>query len=251
MKIAIASHMRPEQIQNKTLSLLKKHKFNMKNVYVFVSPESLNEYKLIAKKWRFNLIKSKNSILETRNHIIQYFPNGTKIVEMDDDIEDIQTTKKNVKNKSVTNLKKLFNDSFKLIGKKGLWGLNANHNNFYAQGIDKYGLYSIVNSCLGYINDKRIKLTVAEKEDFERAILFYKLKLPIVKRTGYGIKTYYWKNKGGIQDRYGFEKRKKVQSKSANTIMKKYPGVAYKKIRKNGIVDIRYKKGGDPLKLKY
>jgi len=247
MFIAIASHQRPKQLQEKTLALLKKHKFNFNNVYVFVSPGSYQEYLPISKQWGFHLIKSKNSILTTRNHIIQYFKEGAKIVEMDDDVEDIETTLKGTPNKSVSNLKKLFTDSFKKIGSNGLWGFNANTNNFYADGKDKIGLYSIINSCCGYINRKSIKLTVSEKEDFERCVLMFKRGYPILKRSGYGIKTKYWTNKGGIQGHYGFDKRKKVQSDSANTLMKKYPEYCYTKVRPNGIVDIRFKRLKHPI----
>ena len=246
--IAIASHKRPQQLQTKTLALLKKHKFNMKDVYVFASPQSLKEYKPIAKKWGFTLAPG-GKILQARKNIISYFPNGQKIVEMDDDIEDIMTTKKGQTNKSVKNLKKLFEECFKLVSNKGLWGFNANTNNFFAQGVDKYGLYSLINSCLGYYNDKSIKLTLKEKEDFERCILFYKKGYPILKRTGYGIKTNYWTNKGGIQELYDFEKRKRVQKKAAENIMKKYPGVCFMKVRPNGLVDVRFKPRGDPLKI--
>tara|TARA_Y200000002_G_scaffold199993_1_gene165000 strand:+ start:700 stop:1521 length:822 start_codon:yes stop_codon:yes gene_type:complete len=255
MKIAIASHKRPEQIQKKTLNLLKKHKFNMKDVYVFVSTASLEEYTPISKKWGFNLILSKNTILDTRNHIIQYFNEGEKIVEMDDDVEDVETTMKGEKNTSVKNIKKLFEDSYNLIeshGKRGLWGFNANTNNFYADGKDKFGLYSIINSCCGYINDKSIQLTVSEKEDFERCAIMFKKNYPILKRCGFGIKTNYWKNKGGIQSHYDFDKRKEVQSESAVALMKKYPEYCYTRTRPNGIVDIRFKrlKYDEPKKMK-
>ena len=101
MFIAIASHQRPKQLQEKTLALLKKHKFNFSNVYIFVSPSSYDEYLPISNKWNFNLIKSKNSILDTRNHIIQYFNENDKIVEMDDDVEDIQHTLKGTPNKCI------------------------------------------------------------------------------------------------------------------------------------------------------
>lgn len=245
MKIAIASHKRPEQIQKKTLNLLKNHKFNMKDVYVFVSTSSLDEYTPISKEWGFNLVLSKNTILDTRNHIIQYFNEGEKIVEMDDDVEDIETTMKGKKNSSVKNIKKLFEDSYDLIesrGKRGLWGFNANTNNFYADGNDKFGLYSIINSCCGYINDKSIKLTVSEKEDFERCAIMFKKKYPILKRCGFGIKTNYWKNKGGIQSHYDFDRRKEVQSESAIALMTKYPEYCYTRTRPNGIVDIRFKR---------
>ena len=239
--IAIASHKRPEILQKKTLSLLKKHNIDMKKVFVFASPQSMDEYKPIAKKWGFNLAKG-GKILEARNNIIQFFKNGQNIIEMDDDIE---VTIKGKKNKSVDNLIKLFNESFFIIQDGGLFGFNANTNNFFAGGVDKIGFYSIINSTLGYVNDKRIKLTVPEKEDFERCIQYYKLGFPILKRTGYGIKTRYWKNKGGIQECYDFEKRKKVQKFSAEQIMKKYPWAARKHVRKNGLVDLRFKK--DPL----
>lgn len=245
--IAIASHKRGEILQSKTLSLLKKHKISMRKVYVFVSPESYEDYIPIKNKWKFNLIEGNNStILQTRNNIIKYFDDGQNILEMDDDVDDIEITLKGVKNKSVTDLKELINESFQIIHQGGLFGFNANTNNFFAGNKDKFGLYSIINSCLGYKNDKRINLTVAEKEDFERCILFYELNLPILKRTGYGIKTNYWKNKGGIQSHYDFKKRIDVQKQSAEQLLEKYPWAGRKQVRKNGIVDLRFNR--DPLK---
>lgn len=247
--IAIPSHMRPEQLQHKTLKLLKDHNFDFSNIYVFVSPESHDSYQPIAGKWGFNLIQSYASIFETRNHIIQYFPENACVVEMDDDIEDIMTTLKDKESSSVSDLQQLFRESFRLLpNSQGLWGFNANTNRFFTNGMDKFGLYSIINSCLGYRNDKRIALTVPEKEDFERCIQFYKLGLPILKRGGWGIKTKYWKNKGGIQAHYDFAKRKQVQQESAKMIMEKYPGVAYERKRSNGIIDIRFR-SRDPLRI--
>ena len=245
--IAIASHKRPEILQSKTLTLLKNHNISMKKVFVFVSPESYEDYLPIKNKWKFNLVNGDNStILKTRNNIIKYFDEGENILEIDDDVEEIEITLKGVKNKPVTNLKELFNESFKIIHQGGIFGFNANTNNFFAGNKDKFGLYSIINSCLGYKNDKRIKLTVAEKEDFERAIQFYELNLPILKRTGYGIKTKYWTTKGGIQSHYDFKKRIEVQKQSAEQLLEKYPWSARKQVRKNGIVDLRFYR--DPLK---
>jgi len=244
--IAIASHKRPEILQSKTLNLLKKHKMSMKKVFVFVSPESYEDYLPIKNKFKFNLVGGNNStILQTRNNIIDYFDEGENIIELDDDVDEIEITLKGLKNKPVTNLKELFNESFKIIHQGGLFGLNANTNNFFAGGIDKFGLYSIINSCLGYKNNKAIKLTVAEKEDFERVIQFYELNLPILKRTGYGIKTCYWRNKGGIQAHYDFKKRVEIQRESAEQLLQKYPWCARKQVRKNGIVDLRFYR--DPL----
>ena len=245
--IAIASHKRPEILQSKTLNLLKKHKMSMRKVYVFVSPESYQDYIPIKNKWKFNLIGGDNAtILKTRNNIIKFFDEGQNILEIDDDVEQIEITLKGKKNKPVTDLKELFNESFQIIHQGGLFGYNANTNNFFAGNKDKFGLYSIINSCLGYKNNKAIKLTVAEKEDFQRVIQFYELNLPILKRTGYGIKTCYWRNKGGIQAHYDFKKRVEIQRESAEQLLEKYPWAGRKQVRKNGIVDLRFNR--DPLK---
>lgn len=240
-KIAIASHKREDILESKTLKLLKDHKINFKKVYVFASPESIKNYKSLRDKYNFNLLLG-GTILQARNNIIQFFDEGENIIEMDDDIENIEITIKGKKNKSVGNIITLFNESFKMIKDGGLFGFNANTNNFFADGKDKYGLYSIINSTLGYKNNKLIKLTVPEKEDFERVIKFYLLKLPILKRCGYGIKTKYWKTKGGLQACYNFEKRIEVQNESANILYSRYGWAVYKRIRKNGLIDLRFRR---------
>ena len=156
--------------------------------YVFASPESHNSYKQIQKKWGFNLVKTKDNIKDARNHIIQYFKTGEKIVEMDDDIKDIVIMKPGKKNKRVRDLKKFLRENFSLLkDNKGLWGINANDNNRegLSRGKDKYGSYSIINSFCGYINNKKIKLTVPEKEDFDRSAQFVEMGIPVLKRTGF------------------------------------------------------------------
>lgn len=248
--IAIASHERQKLIQKNTLAFLHKHRIPMKQVYVFCSPKSFFSYQTIADEWGFHLIKSKNSIMATRNHIIEYFPNGKPILEMDDDIRDIVITKPPAKRKSLPSLSTFLTSSFRLLKqKKGLWGVNATDNNREesVSGKDQFGAYAIINSFCGYFNDKRIRLTVPEKEDFDRTAQFLSLGLPVLKRGGYGIRTNYWKNPGGIQAHYGFQKRLEVQSKSADLLMKKFPDKFRKQTRKNGIVDIRFIRSRKPL----
>jgi len=241
-RIAIASHRRLSMIRKKTLSYLKKHNIIPTWVYIFVSPESFLEYKIALSPLGYNIIESKNNILDTRNHIIDFFDEGQPIVEIDDDLVNIQTTLKGEKNEPIRDLDYLIRSSYDKLGQSGIWGLNSNINSFYADGKDKYGLYSIVNSFLGYYNDKRIKMEVREKEDFDRVGQAYILGLPLLKRCGFGINTRYWKNPGGIQDRYNFDHRVKVQAESASMLLKKFPDLCYARTRKNGIIDIRFRR---------
>ena len=234
MKIAIASHNRITLL-TKTLNYLKNSFIDMKDVYIFASTHSYDEY--LERFDECNIIKSKDNILDARNHIIQYFDEGEKIIEIDDDVEaliDFET------NEPVKDLYMLFHESFELCN--GLFGFTSNDNAFFSNKKDKYGLYSIVNSCCGYINDKSIVLTLREKEDFQRAILFYEKNKKILKRGRYGIKTKYWKNKGGIQDRYDFATRLKVQEECCDYLVKNYSHLGYKSVRKNGICDFKFKR---------
>lgn len=241
--IAIASHNRRELLQRHTLRLLQRHNVNMARVHVFASADSY--YDDIAKVWGFNLHKGEKcqtSITCARNDIIQYFDEGQRIVEIDDDVEDIVEFKgKHVE--PVEDLTKVITESFEKIGSNGLWGVCANANAFFASGNDQEGPRSIVNSFLGYVNDKRVVLTVPEKEDFQRVCIFYDHNLPILKRGMYGVDTRYWYNKGGIQDRYNFHTRKVRQRESAEELMRMYPGMFSMQLRRNGITDIRFLPG--------
>ena len=238
MKIAIPSHNRVNILKAKTYKLLLERGFDENDIFIFT--DNFDEYKDEFK----NVILSKDSITEKRNHIIEYFDEGEQIVEMDDDIDDIQTTKSGEDNKSVMNLKEFYEENFKMLFAGGMWGINSTHNNFFATGEDKYGLQlvSICATLCGYINDKRIKMTLKEKEDFERVLLYYQMKKPILKRCGYGIKTNYWSGKGGIASDYDFEERINIQKESADYLLEKYPEYVYQKERKNGIVDIKFRR---------
>tara|TARA_Y100000361_G_scaffold150414_2_gene166054 strand:+ start:107 stop:760 length:654 start_codon:yes stop_codon:yes gene_type:complete len=213
--------------------MLKCYGIDADDIWVFSSPESFKEYQNV----HHQIVYSKNTILDTRNHIIEYFDEGEYIVEIDDDLEQIVDFENE---NSVLDLESLFLESFSLSN-DGLWGFASTDNGYFSDKKDKYGCYSIVNSCCGYKNDKSIRLTLTEKEDFERVCLFYEKGKTILKRTRYGIKSKYWKNKGGIQDRYDFEKRKLVQEECCDKLVERWGHLGYKRVRKNGIADFRFK----------
>jgi hypothetical protein len=175
----------------------------MSQVYVFVAASQHDQYIHLEKDYGLTVVIGGDGILAQRNAIIQYSPEGARIVEMDDDIEDIKNLGVDPV-VSVECLVSLFAQSFEKLNKYGgvgLWGLNSTTNRWMTKPEDltvKIGLYQIVNSVLGYINDKRVKLTTPVMEDFERVCIFHELHLPILKQTEFGIKTKYWFNAAGI-----------------------------------------------------
>jgi len=244
MIVAIPSHNR-EKLLGKTIDLLLTRGLLPSDIYIFSSSESIGRYTELFKN-RVNKIyetpnEPRGGICDARNMISRTFPEGTKIVEMDDDIRGIYKFLEGNETTEVPDLKQFFNECFTLCG-NGLWGLNPNMNAFFSDKQDKFGLYSIIASTCGYVNDHSVILETPEKEDFDRAIQYYNLNKPILKRSGYAIKTKYWTEKGGIQDRYNFEMRKMKQRLSAEMLLNKYPDLLYLRTRKNGIVDVRFRR---------
>lgn len=229
MKIIIPSHNRCDIIQTHTLPLLQKHNFDFDSVFVFVSKTQLLKYLEIQKKWGFNLVEGKEGILNQRNYIIEYFEEGEQIVEIDDDVKDIIDLSCL---KPIIDLKLLVESLFEKTN--GLWGINGavNIRSFRKSA---FGSYFICNTFCGYTNDKSIKLTLQEKEDYERCAIYLDKNKQIYKNRQYAIKTKYWKNEGGID--YDFETRKKVNNEVANILYNKYPHYFYLNTQKNGIVN--------------
>ena len=66
---------------------------------MFADPHQLDEYKKnIEKVLGVNVVEGRRGVREQRNLIMQYFPVGSRIIEMDDDIEDIVAMKDPDKN---------------------------------------------------------------------------------------------------------------------------------------------------------
>jgi len=229
MKIAIPSHNRYKIIQTHTLPLLQKYNFDFVNVFVFVSKSQLSKYLEIQKIWGFNLVEGKEGILNQRNYIIEYFEEGEQIVEIDDDVIDIIDLSTM---KLIDDLKLLIGSMFEKTN--GLWGINGavNIRSFRKSA---FGSYFICNAFCGYTNDKSIKLSLQEKEDYERCAIYLDKNKQIYKNRQFAIKTKYWKNAGGID--YDFETRKKVNNECANILQAKYPHYFYLNEQKNGIVN--------------
>jgi len=237
-KIVIPSYNRFSTILGRTLKFLLSHNIDMNKVYIFAHPSSYDQYKIIEDKIKgVKVIESKGGIMNSRNYITEYFEEGTKIVSIDDDIEDLIDLRKD---KPLENLHEFIEESFNMCN--GLWGVSALTNKFFATMHDKYGLRSIVATFCGYVLDKSIKLTLDLMEDHQRTILYYLNNKSILKRGWVGIKTKYWKLEGGLQTDLDREKRLQLQNFCSNELATSYPHLVFQRKRKSGLLDIRFKK---------
>jgi len=238
-KIVIPSYNRFSTILGRTLKFLLSHNIDMNKVYIFAHPSSYDQYKIIEDKIKgVKVIESKGGIMNSRNYITEYFEEGTKIVSIDDDIEDLIDLNTN---QPINDLDGFIKESFSMCG-NGIFGVCALNNKFYSNMKDKFGLQSIVATFCGFVNYKSIVLTLDVCEDHERVIKYYNANKTILKRSWIGIKTKYWTNKGGIQTELDILKRIQLQNYCANELKSRYPDYVFQRKRKNGLLDIRFKR---------
>ena len=239
-KIVIPSYNRLSQLIVRTLDFLFRHNIDHSKIYIFVHPFSYDEYVEVLKpKYpTINIIESKCGIKNSRNYINQYFNEGDKIVEIDDDVEYLIDLRED---KPLENLNEFIEESFSMCG-NGIWGVSALTNKFFATMQDKFGLRSIVATFHGYTLDKSIKLSLDLMEDYEKVIKYYLNDKTILKRGWVGIKTKYWTLSGGLQTEYDREKRLQLQNYCSDELATSYPHLVYQRTRKNGLKDIRFKR---------
>ena len=239
-KIVIPSYNRLSKLQARTLDFLFRHNIDHTKIYIFAHPLSFDEYKEVfdSKYPNINVIESKGGIKNSRNYINHYFNEGDKIVEIDDDVEDLIDLRED---KPLENLNEFIEESFSMCG-NGIWGVSALTNKFFATLNDKFGLRSIVATFCGYVLDKSIKLTLDVMEDHQRTILYYLNDKTILKRGWVGIKTKYWTLSGGLQTEYDREKRLQLQNYCSDELATSYPHLVYQRTRKNGLKDLRFKR---------
>ena len=261
--IAIPSYKRSLMLQEKTLSMLQKHKIGAQKIYIFVSDKKQSiEYKhVIPKNMYHKIVIGELGLKNQRNFISKYFPNNTNIVQMDDDITDIKQldfaksklskkTKKPHKyyqTKSIEHLNQFIKHSFIQCRNKNifLWGVFPVNNPYFMNTNTTTDLRFIVGPFFGIINRKYkdrkdLLSTINEKEDVERSIKYY-IKDGAVMRFNYiSIETRYYSNPGGMQSE--MKNRKEEALKSAKYLHDTYPQYTtlYMK-KKSGFPEVKLK----------
>lgn len=238
--IAVPSYNRVDGIQKKTLATLKRYKISPSKIYIFVNTnEQKKEYEdKIPKDMYGKIIATHQAkgISKVRNFIVDYFPMNKHFVSMDDDVMGI----KEVHNGRLVDLKDLnalIIKGFDLCKKYGytLWGLYPVANAFYMKSKEEYttDLRFIVGGFMGIINKKR-KVKLDWKEDYELSLEAYKKDGGVIRFNHICVKHTLYTKKGGIgQDQ---QERMAKYKKSADYLIKKYPGLVRPNPQREGEV---------------
>lgn len=169
IKFAIPSYKRSEE--QLTLSYLEEMGYSKDDIYI--STQTLDDYNKYSEKYskRAHIIYNEgNCVSDNRNTLLDYFPEGQRIIMLDDDIKYIGTLKgKKIEPFTKEELAKFINDAFNYCEKNHalIWGGYPVENYYFMKRtIDKKNL--LIGTILGIINSKyRFNNEFKIKEDFE------------------------------------------------------------------------------------
>jgi hypothetical protein len=263
--IVIPTYNRPDIIQVKTLALLNRHKINPQNITLFVAnKEQYDIYKEKVPAFLYgSIVIGVIGLKNQRNYIMDYYPEGKQIVQMDDDLDkivELVVSKKTVKSttrmamqsrrrstsrktiKPITDLDAFIRRAFQICKEKGifLWGVYPLSNSRFMTPKMTTDLRFIVGPMWGIINRHRpdLKLTIDEKENTERTLQHWVIDHAVLRFNNIGIETRYYKNKGGMQDEG--KNRKEEALKSVYYLHQKYPNLTKIYLgKKSGIPEIK------------
>jgi hypothetical protein len=126
------------------------------------------------------------------------------------------------------------------LGNARLFGVYPVRNGYFMKDhpYATLDLRFCVGSFWGCINDQSIEITIEEKEDFERTLLYYEKYGSILRYNHIAPLTTYYKTKGGMQSR----NIDRIQSSrdSCQFLLNRFPRLCKPyRTKKNGIKDIR------------
>lgn len=203
MKIAIPSYKREKTVVSKTLKfLLGDCGINPSCITVFVANESqFVDYKKVL-PLSVNVVVGKETLRGQRNFMDFYYEKGDKVLFFDDDVEGLYKKKGN-KTVVFTDIKALYNIGFTecVKNKTALFGICAVNNGFYMNSKISTNLKYIVGCCYGQIitHDASVSVSMEDKEDFERTILYFNKFKKVVRLNMIAPKTNYYTEDGGMQ----------------------------------------------------
>ena len=168
MKIAIPTYRRYQQLGEKTLNFLQTMKgFTHSDITIFVA-DDYEFLRYVSLYPEYHIVIGEKGIKNARNFIMKYYDKNEYVVSLDDDIECLESMGEDYSD--------LFVRGERELRKTGLtlWGVNPVKNTFFMQK-QKYTTTSLkfcIGQMFGFIN-KKYKLTVEVKEDYQFCILNY------------------------------------------------------------------------------
>lgn len=179
-----------------------------------------------------------------RNFMTRYYPEGTKILYMDDDIREMIEYDEDAdrSEKVLVGLRERVDRWFEILQASGfrLFGIYPVANGYFMKKGFTMDLRYIIGSCYGIINPgiEELEITLDDKEDYLRTILMYLYDGGVVRFTDVSVETAYYSEKGGMQ----VERTEGRVLAAAKSLVRDFPDLCTLNMtKKSGHAEIRLK----------
>jgi len=244
IKFVIPSYNRVNSIKEKSLNTLEKLNIPKKQIYIFVVDTEYEDYKTKLPEYN-NIIIGVLGLCNQRNFITNYFRDKTKLINLDDDIEQLFYLDDNNVKQDMTpdKFKKFMITGFTecIENDTRLFGISPtdNYTRFVINSIT-YNLNFCIGHFWGCINDKSIQITIDIKEDYERTILYWMTYKCIIRLNFIWCKTRILTNPGGLQITY--PDRTESSKNNSDLLVNKYPLLIAYKTSNSSMIQLRFKR---------
>ena len=207
-EIAIPSYKRARTIQDKTLKVLSSHGIDPDRVTIFVADEKeLEVYRkaLAGHDYGQNLVVGVPTIGAQRNFIERHYPEGTRLMMFDDDIQEVQRRQDAKNLVAINDLEdEIIVNGFTQAEKVGAktFGIYAAANPYFMKDRVYTKLCYIIASMFGVIveHDDYLARVTNHGEDYEYSLRQYVKNGVLCRLDNYTVKSNYYKEEGGLQE---------------------------------------------------
>jgi hypothetical protein len=224
-QVVIPSYKRAKTIKDKTLRVLHLQNIPRNRIHIFVASESEKaEYE--SENPGYKVILGVLGLVQQRNFIQSYFPVGTLLLSLDDDVESVSILE-GEKLRPLSGLENIIHLGFSecLKNKARLWSIYPVHNAFFMKHKITTDFKFCIGSFFGFINPGTEILNPSSdgcKEDYLRTILFWKADKSIVRINYVAHKTNYGGGTGGLQES-SLDSRVKKEVDAVLYLLTNYP----------------------------
>lgn len=219
---AIPSHARADRIERWALTALAGAGIIPEQVTVFVTPGQEAAYRQ-AISWGCEVVTGGHGLGAQRRAIDAHYGEGALVVQLDDDIRQVVRRMNEKQLTPVTDLHAEAIDAFALCTQVGarLWGVYPTLNAAWMKARSRVGLSFICGGLFGHVVDPALPVTLDQKEDFERTLLYFEADGAVVRQEWLGMRTSMY-NPGGMQAE-GHPDRAELNAHAVRALRERWP----------------------------
>jgi hypothetical protein len=228
--IAIPSYRRTTTLVKKTLMMLLKAEMPGDNITIFVASEE--EAEMYRQVVIFPVVVGLPGIHQQRSFIENYYPVGSRVLCIDDDVSKI-------KMKVQMPLAQAVDRMFDITAKEGaaMWGINPCSHTLGLKDEYTVGLSYCIGAFQGIIiKDPKLETSPSPfYEDFWRTVKAYQRDGKVVRFNGLAPVTRYFSEAGGLQE----FRTPTGQEEAMKDFKERFPTLCILRVREGKMTDVR------------